>query len=172
MIKEVWKDISGYEGLYQISNLGNIKSFQIYKAGKLLSPHKDKDGYLNIGIRDYNSHRKFYRIHRLVAEAFIPNPDNLPGINHKDCNTSNNQIDNLEWCTVEYNNQYRFTYGFASHSCERHPQTQLTNQDVKDIYIIILMNRFTEPQIANLFNTTRSVINKIKLKETWVILTD
>lgn len=89
-MEEIWKDIKGYEGLYHVSNLGNIKSFKIYKEGKLLKPKFDKDGYREIGIRDSNGKRTFKRVHRLVAESFIDNPDNLKFINHKDNNPANN----------------------------------------------------------------------------------
>lgn len=104
-MKEIWKDIKGYEGLYQISNLGNVKSMYNYRGiGNILKPRLKK-GYYQIGLRK-NNVRKWYAVHRLVAKTFIPNPDNLPQVNHKDENKLNNKVDNLEWCTVHYNNCY------------------------------------------------------------------
>lgn len=117
MDKEIWKDIKGYEGLYQVSNLGRIKSLErtikhktcyggIYHVkGKILKPKIEKDGYYRIGLRK-NKIKKFYRISRLVGETFIPNPNNYPIINHKDENKLNNSADNLEWCTQKYNVNY------------------------------------------------------------------
>ena len=106
-MNEIWKDIEGYEGKYQVSNLGNVKSLSYLGTGKekLLKPFKTEDGYLFIGLNK-NNKRKFYKIHRLVAQAFIDNPNNYPIINHKDENKRNNNMNNLEWCTIKYNINY------------------------------------------------------------------
>lgn len=102
--EEVWKDVEGYNGDYQISNLGNVKSFK-YKKPRILKPHYDKRGYARLILRKDNNDFGHY-IHRLVAQAFIPNPNNYPEVNHKDENPRNNTISNLEWCTKKYNNNY------------------------------------------------------------------
>lgn len=104
---EIWKDVDGFEGLYQISSYGKIKSLHYYGGDreKVLIPIKDKDGYLTIGIWK-NKKRHSRKIHRLVAAAFIPNPENLPQVNHKDENPENNMVENLEWCTCRYNINY------------------------------------------------------------------
>lgn len=102
---EIWKDIVGYEGLYQVSNEGNVRTTK--RQGT-------KGGLLKIGISNKycfvrlckNGKKKPFWIHRLVAQAFIPNPNELPIINHKDQNPSNNMVDNLEWCTTKYNMNY------------------------------------------------------------------
>lgn len=107
--KEIWKDIKGYEGAYQISNFGRIKSFQ--GSDKY---HKRKEIILSKGIRNTyeiiqlskNKTRKSFQVHRLVAEAFLPNPHNYPIVNHKDFNRLNNNVDNLEWCTQKHNVNY------------------------------------------------------------------
>lgn len=98
-MKEVWKDIEGYEGLYQISNLGRVKRVA---TGKVLKGGKDKDGYLMVKLYK-NNIRSNKKIHRLVAEAFIPNPENKPQVNHADENKTNNSLDNLEWMTAKEN---------------------------------------------------------------------
>lgn len=164
---EVYKWINGYEGKYEISNFGNIKSYVRRKFGKLMVPKFDKDGYRGVGLRDKNSIRKHYRIGRLVAIAFIENPNNYPFINHKDCNVKNDNVDNLEWCTMQYNNKYRFINGNASHACEKHPHTKLTNEIVYNLYYDSLTLNLTEPQLAKKYNTTRSVVNAIRLGRTW-----
>ena len=110
---EIWKDIKGYEGLYQISNFGRVKSLPKYTYSKgypqlrkekllksrLTGRHRN---YLQVRFNDGTNHK----VHRLVAQMFIPNPNNLPIVNHKDENPSNNRVDNLEWCTNQYNCQY------------------------------------------------------------------
>ena len=101
-MNEMWKDIEDYEGLYQVSNLGNVKNI---KTNKILKPEETPKGYLRIRLSK-NHICKNYKIHRLVGKAFIPNPDNLPQINHKDENKHNNTINNLEWCDNWYNNHY------------------------------------------------------------------
>lgn len=111
---EIWKDVVGYESTHQISNLGRVRvkeriihtstGNRIYKS-KLLNPQTTNGNYKFV-ILIVNNNRKTAYIHRLVAEAFIPNPDNLPCVNHKDEDKNNNEVSNLEWCTVAYNNSY------------------------------------------------------------------
>lgn len=114
MIKEIWKDKKDYEGHYQVSNCGRVKSLRrlvtnqynsFYIEEKILKPKKDRYGYLYVNLYK-NNIKKVYQVHRLVAEAFIDNPDNLPQVNHRDENKLNNNVDNLEWCTHEYNINY------------------------------------------------------------------
>ena len=107
---EIWKDIPKYEGLYQVSNKGRVKSYR--KPTKFHCPDEfvlkntvSNSGYAHVTLYDGKSRKKFL-VHRLVAEAFIPNPEGLPQINHKDENVLNNEADNLEWCTAKYNNKY------------------------------------------------------------------
>lgn len=121
--KEEWADIPGYEGLYRISTYGRIiakprKRTYVDKDGnekvryyehRFIEPKSDKNEYKHVSLCDAQENSKRFPIHRLVAMAFVPNPDNLPIVNHKDENKSNNHADNLEWCTNEYN----ITYGTA-----------------------------------------------------------
>lgn len=106
-MQEIWKDIRDYEGLYQISNKGNVKSLNYNHTGReeILKLSVDKRGYLIVRLCN-NRKLKFLRVHRLVAEAFIPNPNNYPCVNHKDEDKTNNCISNLEFCSVKYNNNY------------------------------------------------------------------
>lgn len=105
---EIWKDIEGYESLYQVSNLGNVKSLNYNKTKKerLLKLTKNKDGYLQVNLHKEGK-AKIYRVHRLVALAFIPNNDKTKDqVNHIDEDKTNNRVENLEWCTREYNHNY------------------------------------------------------------------
>lgn len=104
MSNEIWKDIVGYEGLYQVSNLGRIKSLRFNKE-KILKPTISSKGYLRVDLIK-NQKRKTKYIHRIVLENFIPNVNNFPEINHKDENKTNNSVENLEWCTSQYNCHY------------------------------------------------------------------
>ena len=101
---EIWKDIEGYEGLYQISNKGHVKS--LYKGSeRILKPVLNRSGYYYIMLYNDNV-RKIFSLHRLVAQAFIPNPENKPQVNHLDENKKNNCVDNLEWATAKENSNY------------------------------------------------------------------
>ena len=112
---EIWKDVENYEGLYQVSNLGRIKSLErdVYCQNgivhrikeKILVPGLNNKGYQYVGLSK-NGKRKDMTIHRLVAMAFIPNPENKSQINHRDEVKNNNVVENLEWCTAQYNNNY------------------------------------------------------------------
>ena len=112
---EIWKDIEKYEGLYQVSNMGRVKSLERFRKGKhnslvfanekILKGKIDKDGYLEYTLSK-DGKLKSYRAHRLVAKAFIPNPNNYPIINHINKIKDDNRAKNLEWCTNQYNTEY------------------------------------------------------------------
>lgn len=115
-MEEIWKDVKGYEGLYQVSNLGRVRSLDRYvncgiknnnrviKKGKIIK-QCIRNNYLGVGLCNQKT-QKSKNVHRLVAEAFIPNPNNYSCVNHKDENKLNNCVQNLEWCTNAYNNNY------------------------------------------------------------------
>ena len=117
MAKELWKDIRGYEGFYQISNRGRIRSIavrrylgkyqrmEIIKREKIMTPTDNGHGYLVVHLKA-NNNRKVSYIHRLVAEHFIDNPENKPEVNHKDYNRHNNDVNNLEWVSRQENVNY------------------------------------------------------------------
>lgn len=106
-MREIWRDIKDFEGLYQVSNWGRVKSLNYNHTGKewILKPRKSGKGYLSVTLSKDGKCKNFL-VHRLVAEVFIPNPLNLPQINHKDENPSNNNVSNLEFCDQKYNINY------------------------------------------------------------------
>lgn len=130
MIEETWNPIKGYEELYEVSNLGRVRSLdRVYVRkdgsrytinGRLMKPFDTKDGYKSVKLRSYGN-RKTFRVHRLVAQAFIPNPDNYMIVNHKDEDRINNRADNLEWCTNLYNLNYGSAKERLSISHKRNP---------------------------------------------------
>lgn len=104
---EQWRPVKGFEGLYAVSNLGRVKSLNYNHTGveKILKPQKNRGGYLYINLCR-NGKVKAFKVHRLVAAAFLPNPNNLPQVNHKDEVKDNNCVSNLEFCDCKYNNNY------------------------------------------------------------------
>lgn len=111
----MWNDVKGFEGLYQVSDRGEVKRVEHYSkyktTGTKLMPERiktqgiDRNGYKTVMLYKGTS-KKLCKVHRLVAEAFIDNPNSLPQVNHIDENKTNNKVNNLEWCDAKYNNNY------------------------------------------------------------------
>lgn len=149
MKEEIWNNIEGYEGLYQVSNLGRVKSLpdRYYrKEGKILTNKVTAKGYCHLQLSK-NGVSKNYLVHRLTAEAFIPNPNNLPQVNHKDEDKTNNCVENLEWCDRKYNinygngitkrvrtNQENGTYQKIAEINRRNLSIPIVNMTTYDIY--------------------------------------
>lgn len=104
MTEEIWCPIKGFEGLYEVSDKGRVKSIG-YGKERILKPRRNTRGYLRVNIYK-NGEQKTYLVHRLVAKTFTPNPHNLPEVNHKDENKENNSVQNLEWCSEKYNSNF------------------------------------------------------------------
>lgn len=138
-IMEIWKDINGYDGLYQVSNYGNIKSV---KSGRVLSAVKNNRNYLYVGLYK-NKKRTMFQIHRLVAAAFVNNPCGFPCVNHKDENAENNKAENLEWCSYRYNN----VYGTRLERASKSKYKPVNQYSIKGAFL----RRFCSIQDANEF---------------------
>ena len=153
IMTEIWKDISDYEGIYQISNLGRVKSFHKNNP-QILKAHISPAGYYKIQLKMNNVCKCVY-IHRLVAEAFVPNPDNLPEVNHKNENKLCNESWNLEWCTHSYNN----SYGSKNDKNKKRVAKLNLNGDILKIYDYLSL---VELDGYNLKNVSRVCRNKSK----------
>lgn len=126
LANEVWRDVDGYDGMYQVSDLGRVRSLKFGKV-RVLRPNKNKDGYLQVALCKDGKQKSFY-VHRLVANAFISNDDKYKTqINHRDECKQNNKVSNLEYCTHKYNSTYN-----DLHYRRRHPNYR--RNAIKDIY--------------------------------------
>lgn len=134
-MEEEWRAVVGYEGLYEVSNLGRVRSLFRYK--KILKPIMTNKGYYRV-VLSVCDVRKQYNIHRLVAMAFVPNPNNYPCVNHKDETRTNNNANNLEWCTYKYNTNYGHCLEKRKtrRSCKsfQKPVKQMKNGEVIKVY--------------------------------------
>lgn len=159
---EIWKWITNYEELYQISNFGRVKSFNgLWVEAKILKPVLHKNGYLYCSLRK-NGKLKIYSIHRLVAKAFITNPKNLPEINHIDGNKLNNHFENLEWCTSKKNIEHSIENDLRKFGEER-TDTKLTNEKVREIRRIYIEGdtQFGAPALGLKYGVSTSTIYNV-----------
>lgn len=152
------KPIPGYEGIYEIDTSGNVYSLATNKIKKPYSVN----GYLKQSLRDKDHKESKKFVHRLVAEVFIPNPEGLPEVNHKDCNKSNNSVSNLEWCTRSENLQHAWRHGMKC-TGEKHGMHILTAEQVKDIRT----KKLSQKEYARLYGIAQCTVSAIQLGRLW-----
>lgn len=155
-MSEIWKPIKNYEGKYEVSNLGRVKSLQrwsgkkFYDREKILSLYTNKkNGYVYVMLAKENKEKNI-RVHRLVAEAFIDNVNNLPIVNHKDGNRANNNVNNLEWCDYRYN------------AIDGFKRKGIYDND-KDIIEKYLKTKNTE-EVANIYGCSKETIRQVLIR--------
>lgn len=162
-MQEVWKDIGGYEGLYMVSNMGRIKSLMSWNGSRYIHSEKIINGWVqNIKNKNYSRRKvrlvkdgvkREFMVHRLVAEAFIPNPHNYETVNHKDFNPLNNNASNLEWMTLKDNNDYSTNAG---------RRNRLLKDNMLEI-CLLYQNGVSGDEIADMFNVSKStVLSKLR----------
>jgi len=173
LIMEVFIDVLDYEGFYQVSNLGNVKSLErevnhpkggvLLKKERILKPSTDKNGYkivvlCKIGVS------KTFKIHRLVCSSFIKNLENKPCVNHKNGIKNDNRIENLEWCTVKENTKHSYYFGFQkAPKGEESCRCKLKKEDVLNIRKSSLKNS----ELSKIYNISASNIYCIRVKKSW-----
>ena len=161
---EIWRDVRGYEGLYQVSNFGRVRSF--HNSGmRILSPSKVK-GYLCINLFKDNKAKNF-KVHRLVAQAFLPNPDNLPQVDHINTDKTDNRVENLQWVTGSENVKLTYQRGRTVIHGENVYNAKLTTEKVA--YIRENPDGLTQRQLAKKFNVCQATIGQIQRGETWKV---
>jgi len=165
-MNEIWKDILGYEGDYQVSNKGRVKSFVKYPEGRILKPCNRGNGYLYINLYK-NGTKKKHSIHRLVATAFIKNPENKATVNHLDSNTTNNNLENLEWATHAENTKHGFEFGNFDNRGERQGNSKLTEKEVLEIRELYSKGNISQKEIAEIYGVSQQNIGYIINRKKW-----
>lgn len=174
MDKEVWKNIYGYEGYYQVSSMGRVRSFKkkgraegISKNPIILNPKKSGNGYKKIYLWNNGKYDNCL-IHRLVASAFIPNPENKPTVNHKDNNGLNNHVKNLEWCTYKENTKHAVENGYMSNQKgSGNYSSKLTEKEVLEIREMYQSKKLSKHKIADIFSVSWQTVHLIATEKTW-----
>ncbi len=188
---EIWKAIPDYEGLYEASNLGKIRSLDrkikhkrydfINVKGKILSPRLDKDGYETV-VLCKDTEKKYARVHIFVAKTFIPNPNNLPEVNHYDNIRNNNNIKNLLWGTCQ-SNQFHRHKTWSHSSTDNNPSgrnmtiamslakaTKLNPENVEKIRELYNTGKYTQEQLGKIFGITRNHICLVVNNRIWKLV--
>jgi len=163
---EIWKDVVGYEGVYQVSSLGRVKSFQRYPVvGRILKPGKTTAGYLQVVLcRDGEQQHKL--VHRLVAEAFLPRSPGNNEVNHKNGDKADNRVENLEWVTSSENRKHAIeTLGTGLGSANGN--SKLTDRKVHQIRKLYATGKHTLAELAKMFDVALSTIGRVVRGDSW-----
>jgi hypothetical protein len=165
-MEEIWKDIEGFEGLYQVSNLGNVKRLKSKGcvSDRLIAKSINKYGYIYRGLHNKGIYRKF-KEHRLVAKSFIDNPENKPTINHINGIKTDNRVENLEWCTHLENKQHAVNSGLTNTKGIKHYFCKLSEEQVLEIREIGFSKSIA--YLSRKYGVGKTNISKILKREIW-----
>lgn len=161
---EIWKDVIGYEGIYVVSNLCRVKSIR-FERHKILAQHDNARGYLQVSL--YKGVEKKKYAHRLMAKAFIPNPDKKPYINHKNGDKKDNRIENLEWCTHAENIRHSNEMGLVDIRGEKSHSSKLTKLNVLKIRRASKLGGIVRQELAEKYNVHPDTISDVISRKTW-----
>jgi len=171
-MKEEWRDVVGYEGHYQVSNLGNIRSCDRVvpnrwgngqpRKGKLMKPGSSPNGY-RIIVLQKKGIVKYQTVHRTVMLAFTPNPENKSQINHKDGNKENNSVENIEWATEAENKKHAIDTGLFCAKGEKNPKAKLSESKVR----CIRLSNVPVKELAGIYDVDIHTIYNIRSRRSW-----
>lgn len=164
MIEEKWLPVVGYEGLYEVSNTGKVKKINKKRKDRILNPYITKFGYFRVGLTK-NNHIIQYFVHRLVASAFIPNTYNKPYINHIDNVRTNNNVNNIEWCTPKENMRHAFITGSRGGG-EKATHAKLKKEDA----LAIKESKLSQKVLAHKYKVHATTVSDIQKGKTWANL--
>ena len=163
---EIWKPVKGYDDLYEVSNLSKIKQLE---TGRILKQSTHVAGYKVATLRN-NKGRKIFYVHRIIAEAFIPNPYNKPQVNHKNGMKFDNRLDNLEWVTHKENLIHCHKNGMGNcKSGEDHHNSVLKNKQVEEIRWLYASGKYTIKDLSTAYNCSIGTIQRIKNNDTYKV---
>lgn len=165
---EIWKDIKGYEGIYQISNHGNVKSFIPWRGTdtRILKTTNNGHGYLSVGLKKNNKPKIFY-VHRLVAQAFIENSLNKPEVNHKYGTKGNNYSSNLEWCTLNENRKHAVETGLVKHKGESNQMSKFSEKVILSLRKEFANGCITRKELSEKYGISKTHVVSIINKSRW-----
>tara|TARA_R100001086_G_scaffold250083_1_gene193457 strand:- start:1531 stop:2301 length:771 start_codon:yes stop_codon:yes gene_type:complete len=176
-ISQIWKDIEGYSGYYQVSNDGEVRSLDreivhknghsIVRKGKSLNKYKCSKGYYRVELSKHGTRKKML-VHRLVAQAFISNPNKKPCVNHKNGIKTDNNISNLEWCSYSENTKHALASGLMEprkgSDCNF---SVISENDVRSILDMLRTKEYTQNEIASMFNIKKATVSAINTGKNW-----
>ena len=181
MYQEIWKDVEGYKGIYQVSNLGRVKSLarivshpqgSLKLKERILKQFLGAKDYLYVRIKHHKSNTS--RVHRLVAQAFLPNPQHKPQVNHINGIKDDNRVSNLEWCTNLENQQHAFSHnyrGIKSVFCQNYIKKKIIKLNphiVNTIRIMFNHGTITKASLARQFDVSETLIRAIIQNKIWI----